>query len=319
MYHLSVGAFAAARRRGRELSRVPRLASGVSDRLEPRAQAAARARVEECRTPAADVGSGTRPRPYGVSQGGWRAADLRRARFRRQGPGPVRRAAGQILGAEEAATTSSRAADLCRGVARGEPESFVQDAVRAELFNYFRTDQQLLYDIAAEHAALIVEIAAASATACCRCARPMRHRASAQREAGQGVGAARRRAGESRPSAAKHAGPKRSAPSWKRPTTSRMSSRTPRSSLRCSLPREAHPARADTPPARRAARAAAQGIRKADRDRAPRAPGRRARGHAGLSRGRRTASCNGAPHRRGAARRRSRARRRRRGLRTLTC
>ncbi len=42
---------------------------------------------------------------------------------------------------------------------RGEPESFAQDAVRAELFNNFRTVQERLYDILADHAALIAEIA----------------------------------------------------------------------------------------------------------------------------------------------------------------
>ena len=41
----------------------------------------------------------------------------------------------------------------------GEPESFVQDAVRAELFNNFRTVQERLYDILADHAALTAEIA----------------------------------------------------------------------------------------------------------------------------------------------------------------
>jgi len=42
---------------------------------------------------------------------------------------------------------------------RGEPESFAQDAVRAELFNSFRSVQERLYDVLADHAALIAEIA----------------------------------------------------------------------------------------------------------------------------------------------------------------
>jgi uncharacterized protein Yka (UPF0111/DUF47 family) len=42
---------------------------------------------------------------------------------------------------------------------RSEPESFIQDAVRAELFNNFRTVQERLYDILADHAALTAEIA----------------------------------------------------------------------------------------------------------------------------------------------------------------
>ena len=41
----------------------------------------------------------------------------------------------------------------------GEPESFVQDAIRAEMFNNFRTVQERLYDILADHAALTGEIA----------------------------------------------------------------------------------------------------------------------------------------------------------------
>jgi uncharacterized protein Yka (UPF0111/DUF47 family) len=47
-------------------------------------------------------------------------------------------------------------ADSCL---RGEPEAFVQDAVRAELFNNFRTVQERFYDILADHAALTAEIA----------------------------------------------------------------------------------------------------------------------------------------------------------------
>jgi len=43
---------------------------------------------------------------------------------------------------------------------RGEPSAFVQDSVRAELFRHFRSGQERLYDLAGEHAAYIVEIAA---------------------------------------------------------------------------------------------------------------------------------------------------------------
>ncbi len=42
---------------------------------------------------------------------------------------------------------------------QGEPDFHVQDAVRAELFGHFRTGRQSLFDIAALHAAYIVEIA----------------------------------------------------------------------------------------------------------------------------------------------------------------
>ena len=65
-----------------------------------------------------------------------------------------------ILGRKEAAEYMQFVLKVCAdNLTRGEPESFAQDAVRAELFNYFRTGQQLVYDVAAEHAALVVEIA----------------------------------------------------------------------------------------------------------------------------------------------------------------
>jgi uncharacterized protein Yka (UPF0111/DUF47 family) len=44
---------------------------------------------------------------------------------------------------------------------RSEPESFVQDAVRAELLNHVRSSQQELFDVASEHASWVVELAAA--------------------------------------------------------------------------------------------------------------------------------------------------------------
>ena len=66
----------------------------------------------------------------------------------------------EILGAKEASEYLKFVLKACAGgVTRGEPDSFIQDAVRAELFNYFRSGQQLVYDVAAEHAALVVEIA----------------------------------------------------------------------------------------------------------------------------------------------------------------
>ena len=66
----------------------------------------------------------------------------------------------EILGLREASDYLKSVLRACaEGLIQGEPEAFIQDAVRAELFNYFRTGQQRLYDIAAEHAALVVEIA----------------------------------------------------------------------------------------------------------------------------------------------------------------
>jgi uncharacterized protein Yka (UPF0111/DUF47 family) len=67
----------------------------------------------------------------------------------------------EILGAKEAVDYLRFVLKVCaESLGKGEPESFIQDTVRAELINYFRTGQQLVYDVAAEHAALIVEIAA---------------------------------------------------------------------------------------------------------------------------------------------------------------
>ncbi len=46
------------------------------------------------------------------------------------------------------------------GMLHGGQESLIQDQVRAELFNHFRSARHSMLDIAAEHAALILEIAA---------------------------------------------------------------------------------------------------------------------------------------------------------------
>jgi uncharacterized protein Yka (UPF0111/DUF47 family) len=68
----------------------------------------------------------------------------------------------EILGAKEAEQYLQFVLKACaESLTRGEPDAFVQDAVRAELFTYFRSGQQLVYDVAAEHAALVVEIAGA--------------------------------------------------------------------------------------------------------------------------------------------------------------
>jgi uncharacterized protein Yka (UPF0111/DUF47 family) len=66
----------------------------------------------------------------------------------------------EILGPEAASQYLKFVLKACsENLLQNEPESFIQDAVRAELFNHFRTGQQFAYDIAAEHAALVVEIA----------------------------------------------------------------------------------------------------------------------------------------------------------------
>ena len=66
----------------------------------------------------------------------------------------------QVLDKREAITFLKFVIRTCaESGLRGEPESFAQDAVRAELFNSFRTVQERLYDVLADHAALIAEIA----------------------------------------------------------------------------------------------------------------------------------------------------------------
>jgi uncharacterized protein Yka (UPF0111/DUF47 family) len=66
----------------------------------------------------------------------------------------------EMLGEREAVEYLRFVLRSCaQGLLRGEPESFVQDAVRAELLNHFRTSRQRLFDIAVEHAAYVVEIA----------------------------------------------------------------------------------------------------------------------------------------------------------------
>jgi len=48
-----------------------------------------------------------------------------------------------------------------QALTRSEPESFLQDAIRAEFLNHVRSGQQGLFDVASEHAAWVVELAAA--------------------------------------------------------------------------------------------------------------------------------------------------------------
>jgi len=68
----------------------------------------------------------------------------------------------EILGAKEAEAYLQFVFKACaESLLRGDPDSFIQDAVRAELFNHFRSGQQAIYTVAAEHAAIIVEIAGA--------------------------------------------------------------------------------------------------------------------------------------------------------------
>ncbi|MBI4189083.1 MAG: DUF47 family protein [Betaproteobacteria bacterium] len=66
----------------------------------------------------------------------------------------------EVLGVKRAISYLRFVIKCCsESLLKGEHETFIQDQVRAELFNYFRSSQQSLIDIAAEHAALVVEIA----------------------------------------------------------------------------------------------------------------------------------------------------------------
>jgi uncharacterized protein Yka (UPF0111/DUF47 family) len=66
----------------------------------------------------------------------------------------------QVLEKREAAAFLRFVLKTCtESCLMAEPESFVQDAVRAEMFNNFRTVQERFYDILADHAALTGEIA----------------------------------------------------------------------------------------------------------------------------------------------------------------
>ncbi len=66
----------------------------------------------------------------------------------------------EVLGKREAGDFLRFVLKTCSDTAlSGEPDAFVQDAVRAELFNSFRTLNDQLYDIVADHAGLTVEIA----------------------------------------------------------------------------------------------------------------------------------------------------------------
>ena len=66
----------------------------------------------------------------------------------------------EMLGVDEAEQYLKFVLRACsEGLRQGLTEALVRDEVKAELLNYFRTAQQTLLDMAADHAALIVEIA----------------------------------------------------------------------------------------------------------------------------------------------------------------
>lgn len=66
-----------------------------------------------------------------------------------------------ILGAEEASQYLRFVMRACsEGLRQGAAEALIRDEIKAELLNYVRSAQQTLLDMAADHAALIVELAA---------------------------------------------------------------------------------------------------------------------------------------------------------------
>ena len=65
-----------------------------------------------------------------------------------------------MLGRREAAKYLRYVLKGCsEGLRDGRPEPLIRDEVKVELLNYFRSAQQSLIDIAADHAALIIELA----------------------------------------------------------------------------------------------------------------------------------------------------------------
>jgi len=78
-----------------------------------------------------------------------------------KGPYRFGESLGDLLGEKPAAKYLQFVLRTCaEGLLQGRQESLIQDEIRAELFNYFRSARHGLLDIAAEHAALILEIAA---------------------------------------------------------------------------------------------------------------------------------------------------------------
>jgi uncharacterized protein Yka (UPF0111/DUF47 family) len=66
----------------------------------------------------------------------------------------------EVLGREAAFEYMKFVVKSCtRGLLEGRSEGLIQDEIRAELVNYFHSAQQSLLDVAAEHAALSIEIA----------------------------------------------------------------------------------------------------------------------------------------------------------------
>ena len=66
----------------------------------------------------------------------------------------------EMLGVEEANQYLRFVVRACsEGLRQGLADALIQDEIKTELLNYFRTAQQTLLDMAADHAALIVELA----------------------------------------------------------------------------------------------------------------------------------------------------------------
>lgn len=82
--------------------------------------------------------------------------------FALRGQAMANRTLTELLGQSEATEYLRFVMSQCtQALLRSEPDSFLQDAIRAEFLSRVRSTQQGLYDVAAEHAAWIVELATA--------------------------------------------------------------------------------------------------------------------------------------------------------------
>ncbi len=203
---------ASARSRGRHrgtggISRLPRLAPGLPDRLEQRPQAAARSARQEGRHGSAKWAADNDLGHMAFLQAGGEQMIYDALDFVSKGQAPS--ASGWTR-----SSASARRSDFLRFVIRPAREASrraagvaIRDEVRAELFNYFRTARRACSTSRPTTRRSPSRSPAASATRCCKpgAAGPTADRA--QRRARQGVGAPRRRAGEPR------RGPRRGIPS----------------------------------------------------------------------------------------------------------
>ena len=150
-------------RAARAVSGVPRLAPGVPDRLEPRAQTPAGVRAQARRHRsvlkwAADNGYGH----MAFLKVGGDVLIYDAMQFAIKGAPRFGEDLRDMLGRERALAFLKFVVRTCaEGVLTAKPDSLIRDEVRAELANYFHSAEQDLFDLACEHAGLLVELASA--------------------------------------------------------------------------------------------------------------------------------------------------------------